>query len=649
MKKKLFLLCGLIVVAVVIIGVVLNSNKSSNKTQLMFLNSWDNPPVYNGNPYATGGVGDAGKYIFGKLASVRVLDGTTKPYLAETIERNGDKLIVKLKEGITWDDGTPFTSKDVKFDFEFKRGWLGLQQIYDYLDSIDTPDDYTVEFNMNPIKKSHLAETYILTEQIKTPAHIFGKYMDDIQVLTELRDKKEALQEELEEQGISLKDISDELKKIRDKNTLIKSKEQDITPEELNKITAILKLNDEYVERYKEYLIVSESLDDEYNKLKKQLSKYRPEMPLGYGPYKLTKVTPSNMVLDIKEAYPNNDKNTVDQIILHRWGNNTMNWASLAKGIVDVVGVAAPPDVVEELTKNEGVQHVITSAFLNAALFFNTEKYPFSDVRFRKAIAYIIDRDKCRVQGSYFGKTVTAQTGVLESVQNVWLDDTNNYESYNLDTEKATELLTEMGFKRNKAGFWCDENGKEFDFTMLGYVPHTDWMLVSDEIARQLTKFGIKVSLQPVEPTMFRQRITTDDFDMCIENSFVGSRSPYEAFKRMYIEGDSGQVISKFNTKVKGPDGKIIDLDELTKELGETTDKVKQKEIIKTLAWVTNTYVPVVDLYEAAGQVFINDSVRVDGWPTNEEIVVGLASDREENIMMWLLEGKLKAKGSDKK
>ncbi|MEO0485915.1 MAG: peptide ABC transporter substrate-binding protein [Pseudomonadota bacterium] len=60
----------------------------------------------------------------------------------------------KLKEGVLWSDGTPFTSADVKFTYEYcTNPESGCSQItkFEGIESIDTPDPMTVVINFaNP-------------------------------------------------------------------------------------------------------------------------------------------------------------------------------------------------------------------------------------------------------------------------------------------------------------------------------------------------------------------------------------------------------------------------------------------------------------------------------------------------------------------
>lgn len=89
--------------------------------------------------------------------------GNLVPYLAQevpTLENGGvsddlKSITWKLKEGLKWSDGTPLTSADVKFTWEYCTAeGGGCAQIEKYLDvvSVDTPDDLTVVVNFGVAK-----------------------------------------------------------------------------------------------------------------------------------------------------------------------------------------------------------------------------------------------------------------------------------------------------------------------------------------------------------------------------------------------------------------------------------------------------------------------------------------------------------------
>jgi peptide/nickel transport system substrate-binding protein len=79
-------------------------------------------------------------------------DLSPEPQLAESweISEDGKTYTFKLREGVVFHDGTPFTSADVKFSMDvFLRETHSRMRTYmEHVESIETPDDHTVVFNL---------------------------------------------------------------------------------------------------------------------------------------------------------------------------------------------------------------------------------------------------------------------------------------------------------------------------------------------------------------------------------------------------------------------------------------------------------------------------------------------------------------------
>jgi len=73
------------------------------------------------------------------------------PGLAErwNVSEDGKTYTFKLRKGVTWHDGKPFTSADVVFSIEFlKQTHPRARSNFAQVDKIETPDDSTVIFNL---------------------------------------------------------------------------------------------------------------------------------------------------------------------------------------------------------------------------------------------------------------------------------------------------------------------------------------------------------------------------------------------------------------------------------------------------------------------------------------------------------------------
>jgi peptide/nickel transport system substrate-binding protein len=72
--------------------------------------------------------------------------------------QNGDTFQVKLRQGAKWSDGNEITAKDMLATFSCAR--LMKVTLWDYIDQVTAPDDYTVNFHMST--PSTVVERYVL-------------------------------------------------------------------------------------------------------------------------------------------------------------------------------------------------------------------------------------------------------------------------------------------------------------------------------------------------------------------------------------------------------------------------------------------------------------------------------------------------------
>jgi peptide/nickel transport system substrate-binding protein len=130
------------------------------------------------NPAITtsGGVHTASELMFnGLLALSPELEPL--PELAESweVEEDGALYRFQLRDDVTWHDGEPFTSADVKYSFEEVLLELHSRtkaSVGNALASIETPDDHTVEFRFTE-PYAPLLQQLDVTEAPIIPRHVY--------------------------------------------------------------------------------------------------------------------------------------------------------------------------------------------------------------------------------------------------------------------------------------------------------------------------------------------------------------------------------------------------------------------------------------------------------------------------------------------
>jgi peptide/nickel transport system substrate-binding protein len=115
---------------------------------------WQAPSILN--PYLSGGTKDleASSLIIEPLARYNE-NGAMVPWLVDevpTVANGGvsedlTTITWKLSEGLVWSDGTPVTSEDVKFTWEYctaEGGGCAQSEKFDNVESVETPDARTI-------------------------------------------------------------------------------------------------------------------------------------------------------------------------------------------------------------------------------------------------------------------------------------------------------------------------------------------------------------------------------------------------------------------------------------------------------------------------------------------------------------------------
>lgn len=146
---------------------------------------WQAPSTLN--PHLTSASQDwgASRITYEPLASFDK-DGNLVPFLAAEIPSldNGDlaedgkSVTWKLKQGVQWSDGEPFTADDVLFTYQFISNPevdAASAGVYEPVASVEVIDDYTVKVNFTDVNPAWSLPFVGVTGMI-LPRHIFEDY-----------------------------------------------------------------------------------------------------------------------------------------------------------------------------------------------------------------------------------------------------------------------------------------------------------------------------------------------------------------------------------------------------------------------------------------------------------------------------------------
>ncbi len=146
---------------------------------------WQAPTIVN--PHLSPGTKDlsASRIVYEPLASFDAR-GALVPFLAAEIPSlenggvaaDGKSVTWRLKQGVKWADGTPFTADDVLFTYRYiinpEVGATSASS-YDQVKSVQVIDDHTVRVEFHDVNPAW-AQPFVGVKGMIIPEHIFAPF-----------------------------------------------------------------------------------------------------------------------------------------------------------------------------------------------------------------------------------------------------------------------------------------------------------------------------------------------------------------------------------------------------------------------------------------------------------------------------------------
>ena len=229
--------------------------------------------------------------------------------------------------------------------------------------------------------------------------------------------------------------------------------------------------------------------------------------------------------------------------------------------------------------------------------------------------------------------------------------------TYDYDPKKAEALLTGLGFKKGSDGIWVDDKGKKMEYELIVPADFTEYLASSENVAQQLTKFGIKVTVKPYQSSernnvhkAGKYQISMDiGFRFTYFHPFVSydyNLRPGIGFKND-PEGAEGTRGMNLPYKQKTADGKEVDIKTAVDKMAEGFDANAQKPYVADVAAMFNYNLPVLEMFERYLTDPIDTKSRVTGWlPPDDKIYKN--NQNNSPVSRQFLSGQLKPSATNK-
>ena len=389
--------------------------------------------------------------------------------------------------------------------------------------------------------------------------------------------------------------------------------------------------------------------DDEGATLGTDFSTFLPDKVIVSGPYNLDYTTISNTQLTMIKN-PTGfaaDKVKFDKLVILN-GETTQVTPLVQSKAIDYATHGFAPASVKAF-QSVGYRILKPPVYSGPALLMNLAKLPeFADVRARQALAHVLDRKtNGTVSLGESGIGVEFMAGFSDVQVPDWIstEDQAKLDKYELDTDKAEQLLTEAGWKKS-GDSWQTPAGKAAEYEIQFPQTYADWSASGKNVAEQLTAFGIKVASRGLDEAQAPIDIDKGNFQLAIQ-AWGSSSQPHPHFSFVQDLFTHNIPIAK-NSGGKGIDFELnvttkaygkLDLEQVVTQSGLGLDLDEQKANVTKAAIAFNELLPIIPLFERYGNNPALEGDRVKAFPADDDPLLKNAPYADNFIIMKMYSG----------
>ena len=284
------------------------------------------------------------------------------------------------------------------------------------------------------------------------------------------------------------------------------------------------------------------SSDSQYNANWKRFSNTNPEVFCATGPYKLEKITQTQMILTKNEDYYFADKIPYKTVLCYNITDLSTIYNMLLTGELDYQDGFAPDTTIDQITSdNSTMLHLKAYDPASVGMLFNLEKPIWTD-KVREAFQYLFNREEIKNSANKYAITSYYPLGGYvssEAKRFMSEEDFRNIPQYSYNEQRAIALLEEAGWTKS-GGSWTN-NGEPVTLT-LGYDGSNAIMSsLAEAVQGALKNFGINCKLKRAADwgTWYSLAIAENSYyDMTVNWSELGASfaHPVGAYKFMFTE-----------------------------------------------------------------------------------------------------------------
>ncbi len=382
-----------------------------------------------------------------------------------------------------------------------------------------------------------------------------------------------------------------------------------------------------------------EELRERMARARDELVRYRPEKPNGTGPFKMTRLTASEMVFEKFKEHPLAGNLPYQELRVFRIASNEVGWAMLLSNQLDFVAMSCPIDLAAEiLKKNPNYSMALPEDGNEVGFILNSQRL---NPALRQALILSLHRDEVKEIAFPFGETVDDKgLGVLTSVRSRWLSEQQlaSFEARRYQPEAATRVLEKAGYSR-RDGRWQDASGNALSLTITCRGGYTDFILMAEVASAQWDEFGIPTQIRVVPPDLYPTLLTSGDFEITATFGVMHGRfiTPVAGLERFFYPGNEVNRAMGLSAR-QTVDSERFSTESLIRSLRREENPEALRRGVYLLSRVLYDQAVYLPVFEKRNPMFYAEGPVVRGWPsTGDPIWSNVVCGAEQTFLDALL------------
>lgn len=354
-------------------------------------------------------------------------------------------------------------------------------------------------------------------------------------------------------------------------------------------------------------------------------TKYVDKTPVFTGPYKVGSYNGRRLTLERRPDYWQADKVKVNKLVLEGVYDAAQAALKLRAGQLDAYWGEIPNPQKTFVESDPAKNKFYYAPNGMTVLTGNLTKAPFSDVKFREAISYAMDKEGMSTKATYGIMKPASQTGLklpsMESLLPSTYAGQNTVLPY--DIAKANELLDAAGYKKGADGKRTNPDGSPLAVNFSVQAGFIDYQAIADVIAKGMNDSGVDTKVTASAPDSVDAQKKSGDFQVMIEYLHGGC----ELARNIGAKLSSNQFPTAKEVLPNVGRFKDATVDAAVVKLAESTDKEQQKANLAPLIDVMMKEYPVTPLIYAPARVIYRTD-KATGWPSEENAYANPQDDK---------------------